>query len=352
FIIIAHHHTGTYALRVFLQEACNTIISGHFIWSEGAIQKYIYAYDDLLNFKDHRNIVLLLKDHHKEFFEKYVSLIQKDTKALILTRDPIEILRSILNYGYVEKKVFNEDTDLNEISLLKYYSGEPDNYLVLKNHYKPEFRGIFITNKIINMLEKYIKIKPYYIHTRDLISENILATMLKISKEFNVNFKNLPILYMQMEGIMHKLFPINLTLKKNNINLEIIHEMTYTDNQIICQINIENKLFKSKFKVTTKDSLQNKEEVINDVKRFISKLNEKLNLEYKKRTNEDKCIEYFKKNKDEALFLRKILDEELTHIKQHRPDIVASWKYYQEFEKMCEELDGKNEIKQIENSSD
>ncbi|EAJ9918362.1 DUF2972 domain-containing protein, partial [Campylobacter jejuni] len=27
-------------------------------------------------------------------------------------------------------------------------------------------------------------------------------------------------------------------------------------------------------------------------------------------------------------------------IKQHRPDIVASWKYYQEFEKMCQELDG------------
>ncbi|EHS2334104.1 DUF2972 domain-containing protein, partial [Campylobacter jejuni] len=26
--------------------------------------------------------------------------------------------------------------------------------------------------------------------------------------------------------------------------------------------------------------------------------------------------------------------------KQHRPDIVASWKYYQEFEQMCKELDG------------
>ncbi|EAL1128456.1 DUF2972 domain-containing protein, partial [Campylobacter jejuni] len=24
---------------------------------------------------------------------------------------------------------------------------------------------------------------------------------------------------------------------------------------------------------------------------------------------------------------------------QHRPDIVASWKYYQEFEQMCKELD-------------
>ncbi|MFY0745638.1 DUF2972 domain-containing protein, partial [Campylobacter sp. LH-2024] len=29
----------------------------------------------------------------------------------------------------------------------------------------------------------------------------------------------------------------------------------------------------------------------------------------------------------------------------------ASWKYYQEFEKMCEELDGESEIKQIENNS-
>ncbi|EDO9755778.1 DUF2972 domain-containing protein, partial [Campylobacter jejuni] len=26
--------------------------------------------------------------------------------------------------------------------------------------------------------------------------------------------------------------------------------------------------------------------------------------------------------------------------KQHHPNIVASWKYYQEFEKMCKELDG------------
>ncbi|EAL7982402.1 DUF2972 domain-containing protein, partial [Campylobacter jejuni] len=24
---------------------------------------------------------------------------------------------------------------------------------------------------------------------------------------------------------------------------------------------------------------------------------------------------------------------------QHHPNIVASWKYYQEFEKMCKELD-------------
>ncbi|EKK4765815.1 DUF2972 domain-containing protein, partial [Campylobacter jejuni] len=35
----------------------------------------------------------------------------------------------------------------------------------------------------------------------------------------------------------------------------------------------------------------------------------------------------------------KIINYNLTTLKQHRPDIVASWKYYQEFEKMCKELD-------------
>ncbi|EOH3904877.1 DUF2972 domain-containing protein, partial [Campylobacter jejuni] len=33
----------------------------------------------------------------------------------------------------------------------------------------------------------------------------------------------------------------------------------------------------------------------------------------------------------------------LVYIKQHRPDIVASWKYYQEFERMCKELDENNQ---------
>ena len=37
-----------------------------------------------------------------------------------------------------------------------------------------------------------------------------------------------------------------------------------------------------------------------------------------------------------------MFERELICIQQHRPDIVASWKYYQEFEKMCKELDSKN----------
>ncbi|WP_325099646.1 DUF2972 domain-containing protein [Campylobacter sp. TTU_617] len=37
--------------------------------------------------------------------------------------------------------------------------------------------------------------------------------------------------------------------------------------------------------------------------------------------------------------LKRILDEDLTYVKEHHPKYLQKWKYYQEFEKMCKELD-------------
>ncbi|PCM54180.1 hypothetical protein CP502_15370 [Campylobacter sp. BCW_8712] len=55
--------------------------------------------------------------------------------------------------------------------------------------------------------------------------------------------------------------------------------------------------------------------------------------------NENKILNYLKENKKSAVNIRNIINKELNFIKCHRPDIVASWKYYQEFEKICKELD-------------
>ncbi|EOE6441561.1 DUF2972 domain-containing protein, partial [Campylobacter upsaliensis] len=52
--------------------------------------------------------------------------------------------------------------------------------------------------------------------------------------------------------------------------------------------------------------------------------------------SEQDILNYFKANSSLALKFKTLLDKELIHIKQTRPDIIASWKYYQEFEKICE----------------
>ncbi|MEG25545.1 DUF2972 domain-containing protein, partial [Campylobacter jejuni] len=61
--------------------------------------------------------------------------------------------------------------------------------------------------------------------------------------------------------------------------------------------------------------------------------------ERKKIINECEILNFMRINPDILMKYKNKLDKELVHIKQHRPDIVASWKYYQEFEKMCKELD-------------
>ncbi|EIM1029711.1 DUF2972 domain-containing protein, partial [Campylobacter coli] len=61
----------------------------------------------------------------------------------------------------------------------------------------------------------------------------------------------------------------------------------------------------------------------------------------KKKIKERDILSFLREHNFYRYQLKNILDYELQHIKQYRPDIVASWKYYQEFEKMCKELDEK-----------
>ena len=69
--------------------------------------------------------------------------------------------------------------------------------------------------------------------------------------------------------------------------------------------------------------------------------NIKKNIEDSKNRVEELVLNYLKENKEISNEFKRILDNEhLPFIKKHRPDIIASWRYYAEFEKMCEELDG------------
>ncbi|RDU61511.1 hypothetical protein CQA43_09265 [Helicobacter ganmani] len=50
-------------------------------------------------------------------------------------------------------------------------------------------------------------------------------------------------------------------------------------------------------------------------------------------------LEYFKSNLKIARDFKEILEIDLQDLKRERPNIIESWKYYQEFIRICEELD-------------
>ena len=132
-------------------------------------------------------------------------------------------------------------------------------------------------------------------------------------------------------------FYTNSSLLKNE-KVELKDYTKEFSNQELETLNIiALKMSEEDFKALKKDEkLFNASQIY--LNKFIEKL-ENLRKTYEKTyAKEEDVLAYLKTYKTEALIFKKILDKELIHIKANRPDIVASWKYYKEFEKMCEKF--------------
>ncbi|EOH7148886.1 DUF2972 domain-containing protein, partial [Campylobacter coli] len=72
------------------------------------------------------------------------------------------------------------------------------------------------------------------------------------------------------------------------------------------------------------------------LKKFIQEFQQQVEVEKSKKVTPDQYLKFLftKEKKEKIIKLKELLDYELQHIKQYRPDIVASWKYYQQFEEM------------------
>lgn len=75
---------------------------------------------------------------------------------------------------------------------------------------------------------------------------------------------------------------------------------------------------------------------------YMQTLENKERKEQELKITEKDILVYFLENHTMRKVYKRVFDADYKHIKSHRPDIVASWKYYQEFERMCEgELQGR-----------
>ncbi|WP_432264825.1 DUF2972 domain-containing protein [Campylobacter felis] len=111
---------------------------------------------------------------------------------------------------------------------------------------------------------------------------------------------------------------------------------------IIDETNINDSRIIAYIKDDCKDILRN-EKLLQESKKFLEgyfqALRENVDKTKENLITEKKVLEYLKKDTHTRNKIKKLLNEELNYLKTHRPDIVASWKYYKEFEKMCEELE-------------
>ncbi|EJS7791049.1 DUF2972 domain-containing protein, partial [Campylobacter jejuni] len=353
FVWLGGHGTGTEALKVFLSYN-KIIIPDNFFNYETGLQRYKYALNILLNDIDHIKGIRL-KDYHFNDFEKFCKLIQKKCKFIFQVRDYFEIFTCYINHRTRKSDAimnFDLQTNLSDVFDRFYYFSSGENHpirLNLKNflswpalHQEMGFRTCVMEYSMLQNFDNILDV--LYIDIKDIIGVDTKNTIQKICNFINISYNQEYNYSENIIGDLKIIFPLTLNVLEG-IELLIIDSHSTFDTNCYKDITLtitNSNVFKILIKLS--DNLKLIDNIIKELKlyffNFNKTLKQKLVQEKKIRIKEQQYIDIYKHDPYRRRKLQKMMSYELTHIKQHRPDIVASWKYYQEFEKMCKELDG------------
>ncbi|MBZ7970802.1 DUF2972 domain-containing protein, partial [Campylobacter sp. RM3125] len=319
-------------------------------------------------------------------FDKFFKLIDKKIPILFLVRDPISRLKTGINHPIANPnsiKDLNLNTNVYDVFKNKMYVGDFGKNFCYSEEPSMKYLPRWIINDILfqTSLINFLRYRDiFYLDMEEIKPARAFDTMCVLADKFNFEkptdklfFKGI------MNGDLMLFIPLNFYASKKNIikNDDVVYKdkssiyILISSNNLIEfykqskeYINFNKEFFDHPLKYENLgiflkqqefERLKKDNSLFDATKKylnnFVKALEERIELEKAKLFKEKDVLNYFKENKELRLKLKNILDKELVHIKKYRPDIVASWKYYQEFEKMCEELDGESEIKQIENNS-
>ncbi|ELR4565173.1 DUF2972 domain-containing protein, partial [Campylobacter jejuni] len=302
---------------------------------------------------------------------KFIGLFNSKKRVLFLVRDPIERLKSRINHIAPNKFAiydFNLNSNVKEIvNVKKYYSKNGINDFPDINILENLLTFNFFCYKLL--IDFFRKSHIFYIDMEEIKPAKAFDTMCDLANKFG--FKK-PTDKKFFEGVMNGDFlgilPFTLyihskdidnvySLMKSYENLSSLKDNDGIHLQITSTnlvefykqskeyINFTKEFFDKPLKYENLGiflkpqefgRLKQDSKLFDVTKRylnnFIEALEERIDLEKAKLFKEKDVLNYLKENKELRVKLKNILDKELVHIKQHRPDIVASWKYYQEFE--------------------
>ncbi|EAH5198850.1 DUF2972 domain-containing protein, partial [Campylobacter jejuni] len=278
---------------------------------------------------------------------KFIGLFNSKKRVLFLVRDPIERLKSRINHIAPNKFAiydFNLNSNVKEIvNVKKYYSKNGINDFPDINILENLLTFNFFCYKLL--IDFFRKSHIFYIDMEEIKPAKAFDTMCVLADKFGfkrpvdkINFSHIvfddTIGYFPMRLHVEDMIIIITTLLKAKQMRQSKEYINFTKEFFDKPLKYENLgifLKPQEFGRLKQDS-----KLFDVTKRylnnFIEALEERIDLEKAKLFKEKDVLNYLKENKELRVKLKNILDKELVHIKQHRPDIVASWKYYQEFE--------------------
>ncbi|WP_270977926.1 DUF2972 domain-containing protein, partial [Campylobacter upsaliensis] len=351
FVLMFSHGAGALAMNHFLFWSAQFNLIEYFYGGVAEV-RYGNFYQRLL--KENNNIVGISDTSELlygsiENRNKLWSLMDKKVKALVLVRDPIELIKHC--YG---RKWGTSWARLKEFTLKHNFEDvikapEPYKY-DFPSSYKHLENQCFLWN---TFKEHFPYLDFKYLDVREFTGQNTIKTMQKLALEFGFNIKlsteeqeNMFVKNM-FAGNLHFLLPLTLKIGKIKIEFSILKK---DENLLDLRKEFELKesqnqlgiyILKSDYKELLRDNKLYKK-TFHYIQNFYEKLLERFKIEDELMLKPEAILEHLKKDEACCKELKGVLDYESKDLKATRPDIVASWKYYKEFEKMCEDFENQN----------
>ncbi|MEF3316069.1 DUF2972 domain-containing protein [Campylobacter jejuni] len=301
-------------------------------------------------------------------YEKNFFLLNKKCDIFFIARDPITIIKTALNHIdnlYVYNN-FQKNPLYRKITCLNYSFADlfPKILYAYSNAHKVNVEDItkcldnsqfyYTLDKRISMLKNVSK-DIVCINFEDIKSENIVNTLNKLSEKFNFKkplekysyiFKKRINMY---EGLLH--LPVIISIFDIKVIITTPYMLSLDKNDINNYENITKIFFSSDFildnvmivcnKGSINNFLKNKKwiEFKNYVISYIDALEQYIKDVRKNLISEKDILFYLKEHPHLSFAFRKYINKNISYIEKHHPEYLETWKYYQEFEKMCKELD-------------
>ncbi len=287
---------------------------------------------------------------------KFLSLLNAKVPVVVLVRDPISRLKTGVNHGFFKNceknTIYDIDDDLRKlVDRIAFYGRE--NYPNLKeldNAYKGKsaFCGdpkIFTYTSTVSALNPS---KILYIDTKDIMPENAYLNLVKLGEEMGLKLKELDERENYGAGRFIYLLPIRLKITPDLIIL-VRHNLFELSSEfkldISAKLNLNLRNLKIGFFMQEKsfEKLLKNDFLLHKTKKklnaYIELLDEKISSIKAACVSEKDVLEYLASKPDLCKIYKTYFDKEFKHIKENRKDIVQNWQYYNEFEKICQNLE-------------
>ncbi len=300
---------------------------------------------------------------------------------IFIARDPISIFKHAINHIDNERVYRNIQHSMRYYRLLNnscfifpkiYYGYSNDAKPNISLSFEKIFKNsefYFTTQKRLDILRQYNKIKNIEcLELEDINKENAFDTFTRLAKKYDftppndpipfqgrVNNSNGDLIYLPVTLYTHPYDLTNYSTDDNTsfglkggVNIIITTHQIHPKKDGFVDVSYEifndRKLMFDNIILLVKyneyEVLKSNQELFLASKKYLNNYMDALEKhEQKIKDNlitEEQILDYLKDKKDLRIKLKKILDKDLTYVRENHPEYLQKWKYYQEFEKLCQ----------------